>query len=245
MTRGIRRPSGHLPVRFFPRFVTPLPTPRLSARRSTLVLALFLGGCVPPIPIAPDVQPVARGTNLWLVEPGDVIRLRTWLAVDQSGDLPVNERGQVLVPNVGRLTVTGLSPAAVEAQIVRAYAGRLDSSRVEVTFLRPVSVVGGVKTAGVQLADPSSSVLSLISRAGGPIRSGGDLRAYLLRVGEQTREISTADRVSDLGIRSTDQLYVQDPPFVIRNQAAIQSVFEVLNFLSTSLTIFFLVRRSP
>ncbi|MEP6617706.1 MAG: polysaccharide biosynthesis/export family protein [bacterium] len=223
--------------------MTRLHSPRLVARNGALALALFLGGCVPPIPVTPEIQPVARGTNQWLVESGDVIRLRTWLTTDQSGDLPVNERGQVLVPNVGRLTVVGLSPAAVETQIVRAYAGRLDSSRVEVTFLRPVSVVGGVKSAGVQLADPSSSVLSLISRAGGPIRSGGDLRAYLLRVGEPTREISTADRVSELGIRSTDQLYVQDPPFVIRNQVAITSVFEVLSFVSSTLTILFLLRN--
>ena len=230
-------------MRFFPTIVTRLPTQRFLVR-SACILALGLAGCVPTIPLAPEVQPVARGTNQWLVEPGDVIRLRTWLTTDQSGDLPVNERGQVLVPNVGRLTVVGLSPAAVEVQIVRAYSGRIDSSRVEVTFLRPVSVVGGVKTAGVQWADPSASVLSLISRAGGPIRAGGDLRAFLLRVGETTHEISTADRVSDLGIRSTDQLYVQDPPFVIRNQAAIQSVFEILNFLSTSVTIFFIVRRS-
>ena len=242
MTR-IRRPSDNRPRAFSPPFVTRPPTQR-SLARSACILALGLGGCVPTIPLAPEVQPVARGTNQWLVEPGDVIRLRTWLTTDQSGDLPVNERGQVLVPNVGRLTVVGLSPAAVEMQIVRAYGGRIDSSRVEVTFLRPVSVVGGVKNAGVQLADPSSSVLSLVSRAGGPIRAGGDLRAFLLRVGEATHEISTADRVSDLGIRSTDQLYVQDPPFVIRNQAAIQSVFAILNFLSTSVTIFFIVRRS-
>lgn len=240
---GIRYPSGHRPQRFHPRFVTRLPIHRLAARRCVFMITLLAGGCVPTIPLTPEIAPVARGTNQWLVESGDVIRLRTWLTTDQSGDLPVNERGQVLIPNVGRLTVAGLSPTAVETLIVRAYSGRLDSSRVEVTFLRPVSVLGGVKSAGVQLADPSSSVLSLISRAGGPIRSGGDLRAFLLRAGEPTREISTADRVSDLGIRSTDQLYVQDPPFVIRNQAAIQSVLEVLNFLSTSLTIFFLVRR--
>lgn len=209
-----------------------------------LAVALAMAACVPPVPVAPDAQPMARGTNLWLVESGDVIRLRTWLTADQSGDLPVNERGQVLIPNVGRMSVAGLSPAAVEAQIVRAYATRVDSSRVEVTFLRPVSVVGGVKAAGVQLADPSASVLSLVSRAGGPIRSGGDLRAYLLRVGKPTREISLADRASELGIRSTDQLYVQDPPFVIRNQVAIQSVFEVLGFISSSLTILYLIRRN-
>ena len=89
----------------------------------------------------------------------------------------------------------------------------------------------------------SHSGLSLISRSGGPIRPGGDWKVYLLRIGEPTHEVSTADRVSDLGIRSTDQLYVQDPPFFVRNAIPIQSVFQALEFISTSLTIFYLVRR--
>lgn len=211
--------------------------------RASLVLALALGACVPAVPVAPTARPSPQGTSQWQVEPGDVIRLKTWGVGDQSGELVVNERGQVVVPNVGRLTVAGLTPAAVEALIVRSYTGRFDSSRVEVTFLRPVSVVGGVKLPGVTLADPSASVLSLVSKAGGPVRLGGDLKVYLLRVGEAAHEVSVGDRVSDLGIRSTDQLYVQDPPFAIRNEAAIRSVFELLQFVGTTVTLFLLIKK--
>ena len=221
--------------------------PRFALRRflicPALLLTLATGACVPSIPLPPVVQPVATGDRKWLVEPGDVIRLRTWLTTDQSGDLPVNERGEVLIPTVGRLNVLGLTPAAVEAAVVRAYNNRIDSTRVDVTFLRPVSVLGGVKTPGVQLADPSVSVLSLISRAGGPTRAGGDMHVYLLRVGEPTHEISIADRVSDLGIRSTDQLYAKDPTFVVRNEAAVRSAYEVLQILATTLTLVVLIRR--
>jgi protein involved in polysaccharide export with SLBB domain len=205
------------------------------------VLALLtLTACVPSVPVAPPAAPGPRA-NQWLVEPGDVIRLRVWLAPDQSGDLPVNERGQVLVPTIGRMTVAGLTPLAVESDIVRKFASRLDSSRVEVTFLRPVSVVGGVKTPGIQLADPSASVLSLIARSGGPIRPGGDLRVYLLRIGDPVREISTADRVSDLGIRSTDQLYTEDPPFAVRNEIAIRTVTEAVSIVGSIVTIVLLI----
>jgi protein involved in polysaccharide export with SLBB domain len=210
---------------------------------ATLAALLSLTACVPAVPLSPTTQPSPRAANEWIVEPGDVIRLRVWLAVDQSGDLPVNERGQILLPTVGRLDVAGRTPPVVEAQIVRSYAARLDSSKVEVLFLRPVSVLGGVKTPGIQLADPSATVLSLISRAGGPLRPGGDLRAYLLRIGEPTREISLADHVSDVGIKSSDQLYVQDPPFVVRNETAIRSVFELMQVVSTVITLIVLVRR--
>ncbi len=217
-------------------------TVRRAARRSAVLIALVGGGCVPAVPIAPAVQPTARGANQWLVEPGDVIRLRTWLAPEQSGDLLVDDKGRVLVPLVGRVMVGGLTPDAVYGTVVRSYAGRLDTSKVEVVFLRPVSVLGGVKLPAVQLADPSTTVLSLITRSGGPSHPGGDLHAYQLRVGEPTREISLADRVSDLGIRSADQLYVQDPPFVVRNATAIRSVFEVLQLIGTTLTIIILAR---
>lgn len=216
----------------------------VSRIRSAAVACLMaLAACVPAVPIAPTTQPSPRAAREWLVEPGDVVRLRVWLATDQSGDLPVNERGQILLPTVGRLDVAGRTPPAVEAQIVRAYATRLDSSKVEVLFLRPVSILGGVKTPGIQLADPSATVLSLISRAGGPLRPGGDLRAYLLRIGEPTHEVSLADHVADIGLRSADQLYVQDPPFVVRNEMAIRSVFELMQVVSTVITLIVLVRR--
>jgi protein involved in polysaccharide export with SLBB domain len=213
------------------------------AKRLLVLLLISLTACVPSVPVPPQTAPTPRGASPWTVEPGDVIRLHVWLSPEQSGDLLVNERGQVLVPTVGRLNVAGLTPIAAEGAIVRGFANRLDSTRVEVTFLRPVSVVGGVKTPGVQLADPSTSVLSLLSRAGGPTRPGGDLRAYLLRIGEPVREISPADRVSDLGIRSTDQLYAQDPPFAVRNEIAIRTVTEVISILGSIVTIVLLITR--
>ncbi len=210
---------------------------KLIGRLTAIAALLCLSACVPAVPLAPTVQPTPRAANEWLVEPGDVVRLRVWLSLDQSGDIPVNDRGQVLIPTVGRLTVTGLTPPAVENLIVRAYASRLDSTKVEVLVLRPVSVLGGVKAPGIQLADPSATVLSLVSRAGGPLRTGGDLHVYLLRIGEATREISLADHVSDIGIHAADQVYVQDPPFIIRNEVAIRSTLELLQVVITLIVV--------
>jgi protein involved in polysaccharide export with SLBB domain len=217
--------------------------PLLSLLAAFVLVSAALTGCVPAVPVPPAVQPVPRGTVQWQVEPGDVIRLHVWGNDGQSGDVPVNERGEALIPTVGRLNVAGQTPAMVEARILRGYAGRIDSTRVDIVFLRPVAVVGGVKSPSVQLTDPSQSVLSLVARSGGPVREGGDLHVYLLRVGEPVREVSTADRVADLGIRASDQLYVQDPPFAVRNSAAIQAVFQGLQFISTVITLVLLVRK--
>lgn len=219
---------------------------RAAARRIPIIVALVVSACVPAVPRTPSVLPSPRGASQWVVESGDVIRLRVW---DQAtgmtlAELMVNDAGDVLIPNAGRVNVAGSSSADVERKVIASYQGRLDPSRVEVVFLRPVAVLGGVKAPGVQLAEPSATVLSMIARAGGPIRPGGDIHAYVLRTGQATREVSTADRVADIGLRAADQLYVQDPPFVVRNEIAIRSVFQVLQFVGSTVTLFYLIRRT-
>ena len=195
------------------------------------------------MPRGANVAPTPRGTHAWTVEPGDIVRLKNWNAPEQSGDLTVNERGVVLVPTVGSLDVQGLTTDSLQQRIVRAFAGRIDPSRVDVQLFRPITVTGGVKNPSVQLVDGSTSVLSLIAKAGGAIRPGGDSRVYVVRTGEPTREVSVADRVADVGVRASDQLYVQDPPFVVRNELAIRSAYELVQFGLGLLTIYYLIRR--
>ena len=67
---------------------------------------------------------------------------------------------------------------------------------------------------------------------------------FIVRPGETTREVSVADRVGDLGIRSSDQLYVQDPPFVVRNELAIRAAYELVQFGLGLFTIYYLIRRN-
>jgi protein involved in polysaccharide export with SLBB domain len=199
--------------------------------------------CSSGVPHAADIAPVARGTYSWVVEPGDVVRLKNWSAPEQSGDLTVNERGVVLVPTVGQLDVQGLSADSLERRIVRAFAGRIDPSRVDVALLRSITVTGGVKTPNVQLVEGSASVLSLVAKAGGAIKTGGDVRVYVVRPGQATREVSVADRIGDLNVKATDQLYVQDPPFAVRNEMNIRAAYEFVQFMATLVTIYYLVRQ--
>jgi protein involved in polysaccharide export with SLBB domain len=206
------------------------------------VLLVATVACTPSIPRA-GIAPTPRGAESWTVEAGDIVRLKNWSAPEQSGDLPVNERGVVLVPTVGSLTVQGFTSDSLERVIVRAFAGRIDASRVDVQLFRPITVAGGVKNPSVQLVDGSTSVLSLVAKAGGAIRPGGDSRVFIVRASAPTREVSVADRIGDLGVRSSDQLYVQDPPFVVRNEMAIRSAYELVQFALGLLTIYYLIRH--
>ncbi len=213
-------------------------------------MLVFTAACVPAIPRSPTIMPVAHSVNAWRVEPGDVIKIRNFSYIDvqatneHTNELLVNERGLLNIPLVGRIQVQGMTPDAVVSTIIRAYAERVDSARIDVLFLRPISVVGGVKSAGVQLADPSATVLSLVARVGGATRPGGDVHVYLLRAGEPTREVSLSDRVSNLNVRAEDQLYVEDPPFVARNEAVIRASFELLSFLTGLVALYLAVRST-
>jgi protein involved in polysaccharide export with SLBB domain len=208
---------------------------------------LLLAGvvaCTPGIPRAAEIAPTPRGEFPWTVEAGDIVRLKNWSAPDQSGDLPVNERGTVLVPTVGSLDVQGLTTDSLQQRITRAFSGRIDPSRGDVQLFRPITVTGGVKNPSVQLVDGSTSVLSLIAKAGGAIRPGGASRVFIVRPSEPTREVSVADPVGALGVRAGDQLYVQDPPFVVRNELAIRAAYELVQFGLGVFTIYYLIRRN-
>jgi protein involved in polysaccharide export with SLBB domain len=213
-------------------------------RLSALFLFLGAAACTPAIPRGPSIAPTPRGGNTWSVEPGDVIRLKNWGAPEQSGDLIVNERGTVLIPTVGHVNVQGLSPDSLEQRVVRAFSGRVDASRVDVQLHRPITVTGGVKVPSVLLVDGSASVLSIVAKAGGAIRPGGDSRVFVVRTGEASREVSVADRVADIGVRASDQLYVQDPPFAVRNAMALRAMYEVVQLTATLVTIFVLIRQN-
>jgi protein involved in polysaccharide export with SLBB domain len=215
----------------------------MTARVSALLLFLSASACTPATPRSSSVLPTPRGTT-WVVEPGDMVRLKNWGAPEQSGDLMVNERGLVLIPTVGQIDVRGIALDSLERRVVRCFAGRVDASRVDVQLFRPITVTGGVKNPSVQLVDAPTSVLSLIAKSGGAIRPGGDSRIYIVRPGEPTREVSVADRIGDLGVRASDQLYVQDPPFAVRNEMQIRAAYELVQFSATLLTIYYLIRHN-
>jgi len=215
-----------------------------AAQIGALLLLVSAAACAPATPRGGALAPAPRGTYAWAVEPGDVVRLKNWGAPEQSGDLIVNERGTVLVPTVGALPVQGITTDSLQNRIAKAFSGRVDASRVDVQVLRPISVTGGVKQPSVQLADASTSVLSLMTKAGGAIRVGGDSRVFRVRAGEPTRELSMGDRIGDLDFRASDQLYVQDPSFAVRNDVAIRAAYAIVQFGATLVTMFYLVRQN-
>lgn len=150
---------------------------RSSLRRSTttasVLLALFAvvagplrAQTLPPPRLPPDSVPQR---SVGALRPGDVLKIAVFRDKELSGDYPIDARGYVQIPGLGVIKAAGLDPTEV--------TDRLKLALVERGFARPeisvqpmirVSVLGEVRSPNVYPVDPGTSLLQLLTVAGGP-----------------------------------------------------------------------------
>ena len=152
------------------------------------------------------------------LRPGDVVRLRIFLEPDMSGEFLVDERGAVALPRLGTLPVADWPADSIRPRLTRAFAEYLRDPVVEVTLLRRISVTGSVVKPGLYPVDPSMTVMDALALAGGASSEGRRDRVELRRAG--VRSLALLERtsiVADLRLRSGDQLFVPQKPWLSRN----------------------------
>jgi polysaccharide biosynthesis/export protein len=104
------------------------------------------------------------------LEPGDRINVTIFGHTELSGDLLVDGVGNILLPLVGPLEVKGLTTSECEKLVYdRLTEGILKQPTVSVriTELRPLYVLGDVRTPGAYQFRYGSSVKSAVALAGG------------------------------------------------------------------------------
>jgi polysaccharide export outer membrane protein len=120
---------------------------------------------IPP-PQTPDT--IAQ-RSVGALRPGDVLKIAVFRDKELSGDYPIDARGYVQIPGLGVIKAAGLDPTDV--------TDRLRLALVERGFARPeisvqpmirVSVLGEVRSPNVYPVDPGTSLLKLLTVAGGP-----------------------------------------------------------------------------
>jgi protein involved in polysaccharide export with SLBB domain len=154
------------------------------------------------------------------LRPGDIIRLRIWREPELSGEFPVSEAGVAVFPRMGPLSVTEDSPETLRERLVSVYGEFLQHSSVEVVLLRRLQVLGAVRNPGLYPADGTLSVSDVLALAGGTTAQGDPRRIELLRNGTRINAHLARDtRISELQIRSGDQLYVPERGWLSRNAA--------------------------
>jgi polysaccharide export outer membrane protein len=152
------------------------------------------------------------------LQPGDLIRLKIWREPDLSGDFRVDEAGRASFPKIGPFGVNRVSPDSLKALLVSSYARFLQDPSIEVILLRRVNVLGAVKNPGLYDVDPTMTAADVIAMAGGVTPDGQSKRVELRRPGEsETLKLSLQSRLTDVPLRSGDQLRVPQRSWLARN----------------------------
>lgn len=156
----------------------------------SLVLSFFLmqeapqtaTAQVPPVP-APAVQGAALST--YTLGPGDVVVIFSKdVAEIDNRPLPIDMRGAITLPLVGRIQAAGMTTYALETEIetrLKKYLVEPDVA-VSVTEMRsqPVSVIGSVQTPGVHQLQGQKTLFEVLSLAGG-LRPDAGYRVNITR----------------------------------------------------------------
>ena len=161
---------------------------------------------------------VAQAHTPDAILPGDVVRLRIWREPDLSGDFPIDESGEVVLPRVGPVKATSETPQSLKAKLYSEYQKYLAQTSIDVTVLRRVQVLGAVRTPGLYPLDATMTVSDAVAMAGGVTPDGNEKKVQLVRGGQKLiGNLPQRTRLADTPIRSGDQLYIPYRSWLSRN----------------------------
>ncbi len=207
----------------------------LPLQNMLLAAALLLPSVAMAQNSPPAASPEASGGTL---KPGDVVRLKIWRETDLSGDFIVDERGTVTLPKLGQTQVVGLSPDSLKAQLISSYSVYLRNPAIDVTLLRRITILGGVRNPGLYPVDPTMTLTDAYALAGGISPEGKLNEVELIRGDQRTLyKLSGATRIADTPLRSGDQLYVPTRSWLSRNTWVVTAA------IGTTTTIMFALLR--
>ena len=171
--------------------------------------------------------PVPAQTEREVLGPGDTVRITVFQNPDLTTEARLSERGTIVFPLVGEVTLNGRTPADAGTHIAdRLKAGQfLKNPQVSVAVTqvrsRQVSVLGHVQKPGrYALDDSSSRITDLLALAGGVASTGDDVVTVILKRGDKVsrHEIDvpamyrTGDLKSNIEVQAGDTIYVQPAP---------------------------------
>jgi polysaccharide export outer membrane protein len=180
----------------------------------------------------------------WTVLPGDAVRVRVYREPDLSGEWPVNTRGQIFLPGLGRYTVAGLTADSLSDLLSAMYAQKLVNSVVDVGILRKLPVLGSVRNPMTYLVEPTMTVQQLLGMAGG-VYSNQRNPLLTLRKGRDGTEyrITAEMRLDRLPLDEGDAIQITDPNFFTRNALTLTYVQLTAGVLLVVLQVFTLTKK--
>lgn len=180
----------------------------------------------PNISFQPNVNLVTPAN--YQLGPGDGLVVSLWGAAENSYNLIVNKNGEVKIPNIGPVVVSGMSfdnaSQKIESRLLKVYSGIAapasspykiftDVSLSKVRTVQ-VNIIGQVKVPGTYSLSALSTVLNALYACGGPSRGGTFREIKLIRNGEEIAEFDVykylleGSQVGNATIKDQDLLLV-------------------------------------
>jgi polysaccharide biosynthesis/export protein len=184
---------------------------------------------VPVQPVAPASAAQPADYRLEALGMGDMIRVSVFRNPDLTTEARVSERGTIMFPLIGEISVTGLTPTQLSKRIAdKLRAGRfVVDPEVTVSIAqvnsRQVAVLGNVQKPGRYPLDATTAkVTDLLALAGGIAPTGSDQITVMTTRGGKTerREIDLAamirsgDLSQNLELQAGDTIYVGRAPMI-------------------------------
>jgi polysaccharide export outer membrane protein len=121
------------------------------------------------IPPPPAIQDTVPRRSVGALRPGDVLKIAVFRDKELTGEYPIDARGYVQIPGLGVIKAAGLDPTDVTDRLRLALVERgFARPEISVQPLIRVSVLGEVRAPNVYPVDPGTSLLQLLTVAGGP-----------------------------------------------------------------------------
>ena len=198
----------------------------MSLIRYFFILILLILAVAP----APAETQSVQDSEELLLMPGDILRVVVWREPDLSGDFQVDQDGTLVLPLLGKLLGSDRAWDTVKDNLMQDYLRDLRNPSIELTPFRSVYVLGEVNLPGRYNVHPTNDNLAgAVSLASGVTPDGDVTNMRIVRDGVIILDgIAGEQRLSELGIRSGDQLFIGRRGWLDRNSTFIASA--VLSF---------------
>ncbi|MEM8981981.1 MAG: SLBB domain-containing protein [Pseudomonadota bacterium] len=125
--------------------------------------------------LLPETSTLPVPTN-YVIGPGDTVRVQIFGAQSATYDLEVGRNGDVNVPDIGPVTVAGLTFDDLREEVSRRVAEQLIGAQASVTLtqLRSIQVflAGDVESPGTYNVSALATMLDVMAKGGGVLPSG-------------------------------------------------------------------------
>lgn len=171
-----------------------IPERFLRVRRAIASLAvagsLMLGaslGAQQTLPAPSDSVPAPTDTirrSVGVLRPGDELNIVVFRNEELTGTYLIDSRGLVQIPGLGTIRVAGLDPTQATERLQQSLIARgFAAPEIAVRPLIRVGVLGRVSDPGLHSVEPGTTLLQLLTIAGGPTEDGNLARTRVVREG--------------------------------------------------------------